>query len=385
MISGSLLGDAASSGESSLLVIDGSHGEGGGQVLRSALTLALLTGRSIQVRHIRAGRGRPGLRPQHLTAVRAAAAVCDAELEGDELSSQEITLRPGGAVKPGEYAFDVAEAAEGGSAGSVGLVLQTVFLPLVMTEGVSHVTLRGGTHVAWAPSVSYLQHVFLPILARMGIDAEIELEQWGFYPVGGGVARVRLVGRERRLMPISLMERGDVERVWGIAAVTNLPSHIPQRMANRAANVLAEEGLEARVEPRRLRGEGPGAGIFLFVKYEEIVAGFTAYGRKGLPAERVAEAACSDLLTHHRAGASVDPYLADQLVLPMALANGDSSLSTSEITRHLRTNAWVVRQFLDAVVRIEGREGEPGVLKVEGAPSASPHERRGQVRGATDD
>lgn len=350
------------------VVIDGSHGEGGGQILRSALTLALHTQRATRVESIRAGRSRPGLRPQHLTAVRAAATIGHAELEGDELGSQEITLSPKGVVEPGEYAFDVTNVAEGGSAGSIGLVLQTVLLPLSLAGGSSRVTLRGGTHVAWAPSVSYLQHVFLPTVARMGIDVQIELTQWGFYPAGGGVAEVTINGREGALKPISLLERGKVERIWGIAAVTNLPSHIPQRMANRAHNVLQEEGLDAHVEARRLRGTGPGAGISLFTEYEHVVAGFTAYGRKGLPAEHVAESVCEDLLAHHRRGAPVDPHLADQLVLPMALAGGESSLVTSKITRHLVTNVWAAKQFLGIAASVEGKEGEPGRVMLEGCP-----------------
>lgn len=351
-------------GRSDLVVVDGSYGEGGGQILRTSLTMAVLTERPVRVERIRAARPRPGLRPQHLTAVRAAAAVCHGHVEGDDLGSQEVTLIPKGKIFPDEYAFDVTEAAEGGSAGSVGLVLQTVLLPLSLVDGRSEVILHGGTHVAWAPSVSYVEHVYLPVLERMGVRADVELVQWGFYPVGGGTARVTVVGRGEALRPIALTERGKLRRVWGIAAVTNLPSHIPQRMANRAQNVLAEQGLKAHVEPRRLRGDGPGAGIFLFAEYEQVVAGFTSYGRKGLPAERVAEAACDDLLLHHRTGAPVDPHLADQLVLPMAMAAGESRLVTSEITQHLLTSAWVVEQFVDCTAVIEGQEGEAGRLVV---------------------
>jgi RNA 3'-terminal phosphate cyclase (ATP) len=200
----------------------------------------------------------------------------------------------------------------------------------------------------------------------MGIRAEIELDQWGFYPVGEGTVHLTVSGRGGTLKPVTLTKRGDAKRVWGIAAVTNLPSHIPQRMANRARNVLAEAGLEARIEPRRLRGAGPGAGIFLFAEYEHVVVGFTSFGRKGLPAEHVAEAACEDLLDHHRTGAPVDPHLADQLVLPMAVAGGESRLVTSEITQHLLTNTWVVQQFLDCSLSVEGQQGEPGTLMVRG-------------------
>jgi RNA 3'-terminal phosphate cyclase (ATP) len=356
----------AASGNENVVTIDGSHGEGGGQILRTALTLAVLTERPTRIENIRAGRGQPGLRPQHLTAVRAAAAVCDAELEGDELGSQTVVLVSSGAICSGEYVFDVTEAADGGSAGSVGLILQTVLLPLALADGESHVELRGGTHVAWAPSASYLEHVFLPTLRQMGVVIEIELGRWGFYPVGGGIVNVRISGRSGSLRPVSMTERGEVKRIWGIAAVTNLPSHIPQRMANRARNVLAEHELEAKIEPRRLRGAGPGAGIFLFAEYEHVVAGFTAYGRKGLPAEDVAGAACEDLLDHHRTGAPVDPHLADQLVLPMALSQGEARLVTSEVSDHLLTNVWAVRQFLDGHLRVDGERGGVGTLVVRG-------------------
>jgi len=338
-------------------------------VLRTALTLSAITGQPVHIEHIRAGRKKPGLRPQHLTAVRAAAAVCGACLEGDELDSQTLAFTPGGPPHPGEYTFDVAEAAQGGSAGSVGLVLQTVLLPLALGEGQSHLTIRGGTHVPWAPPVSYLTDVFLPTLARMGIQAQIELTRWGFYPAGGGEIRVQIQGKAT-INPIQLTRRGELRRVWGTAAVMNLPAHIPQRMANRAHNVLAEAGIGAQVEPRRLRGAGPGAGIFLFAEYgsadENVAAGFTAYGRKGLPAERVAEAACESLLAHHHSGEPAELHLADQLALPMALAQGKSLVTTSQISQHLLTNAWVVGQFLPQDFEIRGEQGSPGTIVAKG-------------------
>ena len=183
---------------------------------------------------------------------------------------------------------------------------------------------------------------------------------------GIGEALVRIVGRAGSLSPVQLTERGELRQVWGIAAVANLPAHIPQRMATRAHNLLAEAGLQARVEPRRLRGAGPGAGIFLFAEYAHATAGFTAYGRRGLPAERVAEAACEDLLAHHHAGAPADPHLIDQLVLPMTLAAGESQVVASRVTQHLLTNVWVVRQFLARELNVEGEQGAPGTLFVKG-------------------
>lgn len=346
--------------------IDGSYGEGGGQVLRTSLTLAVLTGRPLRIEHIRAGRKKPGLRPQHLTAVRAAAAICDAQLEGDVLGSQALSFTPGGPVRAGQYTFDVSAAVQGGSAGSVGLVLQTIFLPLALADGDSYLTLRGGTHVPWAPSISYVEHVFLPQLARMGARAQVESEQWGFYPAGGGQVQVRIAGRDGPLRSLQVVERGALQSVWGIAAGMNLPAHIPQRMADRAHRLLAEAGLAARVEPRRLRGNGPGAGIFLCAEYDRAATGFTVYGRQGLPSERVSEMACDELLAHHRSTAALDPHLADQLVLPAVLAEGETRVSTSRVTRHLLTNVWVVRHFLAREVQIEGAVESPGWLWVKG-------------------
>jgi RNA 3'-terminal phosphate cyclase (ATP) len=200
----------------------------------------------------------------------------------------------------------------------------------------------------------------------MGVGVQIELRKWGFYPAGGGEVRVHISGCERPLRPLSLADRGQLEEVFGTTVAMNLPSHIAQRMSQRARKALADAGVPVRVEPLRARGQGPGAGIFLFAQYANAIAGFTAYGRKGLPSERVADAACRELQTHHNSGAPVDPHLADQLLLPAALADGRSELITSRVTQHLMTNAWVVRQFLAAEVRVEERAGGTGKLVVEG-------------------
>lgn len=354
-----------------MVTIDGSHGEGGGQVVRTTLALSAITGQPTRIKNIRARRKNPGLRPQHLTAVRAAAAVCRAQLEGDHLGSQMLSFTPTRSPRPGEYSFDVADASQGGSAGSVGLVFQTVILPLAMagSDGSStdsRLVIRGGTHVRWAPPVPYLQHVFLPAVSRMGIDATVELTRWGFYPVGGGEIVAKIAGGIQSLRPIQMTARGNLQRVWGTAAVANLPAHIPQRMANRARNLLTRAGLQSSVETSRLRGAGPGAGIFLWAEYEHTRAGFTAYGQKGLPAEQVAEAACKELLDHHDSKAPVDPYLADQMILPTAMTEGESQVTTSRVTQHLLTNVWVVQQFLSRDISVQGELGARGIVVVKG-------------------
>ncbi len=346
---------------SELLTLNGSYGEGGGQILRSALSLAAISGTPMRLIHIRAGRRRPGLRPQHLTAVQAAAALCDAHLEGNILGGQTLTFAPRSAPKAGEYTFDVTEASRSGSAGAVALILQTVLLPLALADGPSEVTLRGGTAVPMSPPIPYLEHVYLPMLAKMGVVARILRHNWGFYPKGGGEVVVRIEGGAR-LRPLCLTERGALERIEGIAFVAGLPSHIPQRMSDRARAVLRGLGVPVKVVPARVSARGVGAGIFLTAHYVRATAGFVALGRRGLPSERVAEMACEPLLAHLRSGAVADPWLGDQLVLPFALTEEPSYITLSCVTRHLLTNVWVARRFGFGAIRVIGKEGGVGVL-----------------------
>jgi len=339
-----------------VLIIDGSHGEGGGQILRTGLALAAITGRAIRIEKIRAGRKNPGLAAQHLSGVRAIAAICDAQVRGDELGSQSLTFVPGGLPQAGDYVFDVAEAREGGSAGATTLVLHSVLLPLALSGGESTVTIRGGTHVAWSPPFDYARDVWLPALSQMGVSGALELSRWGWYPVGQGEIQVVIQGRSGKLLPLTQVERGTLRRVWGRAVAANLPSHIPQRMATRAHSLLKSAGIEARIEPLRVRAACAGAGIFLTAEYEDTRAGFSALGSVGKPSEVVAEEAVAALLGHRDSGAVLDQHLADQLILPLALAGGDSRFTAERVSRHLTTNAWVVEQFDLARISIEGRQ-----------------------------
>jgi RNA 3'-terminal phosphate cyclase (ATP) len=349
--------------------IDGSQGEGGGQVLRTALALSALTGRATRLHRIRARRKNPGLAPQHLTGVQALARLCQAEVQGAALGSTELTFAPQAPVSSGAYTFDVAQAAKGGSAGSVTLLLQTLLLPLAAASGDSHLALKGGTHVPWSPPFEYLAQVFLPAMARLGLRVESRLEGWGFYPMGGGQLLATIHGGgPLSLQPLVLVERGPLLQVQGTAVSCNLPAHVAQRLADRACGLLLEAGLPCQIIPTRVSGPGPGAGLFLTAVYENISAGFSALGEKGKPAPLVAEEAVADLLAYHRQDAPLDPHLADQLILPLSLAAGSSRFRTSALTRHLLTNAQVIGQFLPAVIHLEGEEGQAGAVLVEGAP-----------------
>lgn len=327
-----------------MIEIDGSYGEGGGQVLRTSLSLAAITGVPITIAGIRAGRKKPGLAAQHLTAVRAAARICHAKLRGDALGSMMLEFIPGSSVQSGHYTFDVTEAQQGGSAGAIALVLQTVLLPLSLAAADSQVTLRGGTHVSFSPTMTYIEQVYLPMLHRMGLETRAKLHAWGWYPQGGGEMQIQVSGA-RTISGLNLGERGELQQIRGLAVVTELPSHIPQRMANRADNLLRQAGLKASIKALREKGVAPGAGIFLTAEYKNSLTGFGGLGRLRIPAEQVADIACQQLLDFHQTGAPVDEHLADQLLLPAALASEVSHYRASKITTHLTTNAAIIEQF----------------------------------------
>ena len=328
-----------------MIQIDGSYGEGGGQILRTCLSLAAITGQPIRINRIRAGRAKPGLAIQHLTAVRAAATICQAQVQGDSLGSRTLEFIPGCPTQAGQYTFDVTQTTGAGSAGAVTLILQTVLLPLALADGDSVVILKGGTWVPWSPPMPYIEQVYLPILQQMGVQAEVKVHAWGWYPQGNGEVELRITGRSGALQGIQLLDRGALQQIRGLALVTKLPSHIPQRMASRAENLLQQAQLKGQVKPVRASGIAPGAGIFLAAGYEHGRAGFSALGKVGLPAEQVAEMATQELLTFHSTHTPVDEFLADQLLLPAALASETSQYRVTQTSTHLTTNAWAIAQF----------------------------------------
>jgi len=352
--------------ETEFVVIDGAYGEGGGQVLRSAVALAALLGQAVRIENIRAKRRNPGLQAQHLTGVQAVAQICEAHLEGAHLGSTTLEFVPQRRPQAGTYEYDVAEARRGGSAGSTSLVFQTVLPPLIFAAGTSRVTIHGGTHVAWSPPYHYLAEVFLPAAEQMGITCTLTLERWGWYPHGRGTIRAEIqgLGANARLRAITFLERGDLVRLTGFSAVSNLPRHILERQAKSAESLLRRAGYTPQIARITPQASGPGTAVYLQAEYEHVRAGFIAYGRRGKPAEAVAQEATEAFLAYDRTGAALDPHLADQLILPMALADGPSVFFTSEITDHLLTNLWVVQHFIDVHVEIEGKKGTPGKVTV---------------------
>jgi RNA 3'-terminal phosphate cyclase (ATP) len=349
------------------LIIDGAHGEGGGQILRTALSLSAITSRALRCVNNRAKRRNPGLQPQHLSATRAAAAISGAELAGDFLGSSELVFAPTHPPQSGSYLFDVAEIAGHGSAGSTILILQTILIPLALAQGDSTVVVLGGTHQDWAPTYDDLANAYLPALRRMGLSADAELKRWGWYPAGGGEVVCWVIGDPASRQaawpqPIEALERGPLIRISGRAVAANLPAHIAQRMADRARTGLNDLDVPLQIEPLCVRAVCPGAGIFLLADYETFVASFSAHGRQGKPSEAVADEAVAALRGHHVSGAAVELHLADQLLLPLAIAAGSSAFTMARPTAHLATNAWAIEQFGLAKITVE--QGLPTRVQV---------------------
>lgn len=331
-----------------MIHIDGSNGEGGGQILRTALGLSLATGQPFRISQIRARRAKPGLLRQHLTAVRAAVEVSDAEAEGGQLGSRELVFRPR-AVKPGNYHFTV------GTAGSTTLVLQTVLPALMLAREPSVVVVEGGTHNMMAPPYDFIAKAYLPALEQIGPKVGTMLDRYGFYPAGGGRFTAS-VGPCTRLKRIDLLERGEVYARSAVALVANLPEQIAKREAgvlNDRLNWNRQEISYSSIkEP-----PGPGNVVLVEVKSGNVTEVFSSFGERGKTAETVAQEAADQALRYLASGACVGEYLADQLMLPMALAGG-GSYTACGLSQHARTNIETIGAFLKTPV--EARKLESG-------------------------
>ncbi len=343
------------------LEINGSEGEGGGQILRSSLAMSAVLRQPVRFRSIRSGRDRPGLHAQHLTCVNALARITGADVAGATLGSQELAFAPH-TTRAGTYRFDVAEVSP--SAGSLSLVFQAIALPLAFASDASRITLSGGTHVSFSPTVHYLQMVYLPAIAQMGLQSNVELIRWGWYPKGGGEAVAEI--HPAKLRGAHLSERGSPKNISVISAASNLPASIARRQEESSLRILESTGLSVSSEILDVPALDKGSAMFIALELENGRAGFTSLGAMGRRAEIVAEEAARECVDFLRSGAAIDEHLADQLIPLMALAKGRSSFTTSRITSHLLTSIWVVEQFLPIKFWVSGDEGEPGEVSVYG-------------------
>jgi len=326
-----------------MITIDGSQGEGGGQILRTSLALSLVTGQPFRLERIRAGRTKPGLLRQHLTAVEAAGAVGHAGMSGATLGSQQLEFRPG-TVTPGDYRFAV------GTAGSATLVLQTILPPLLTAAGPTTLTLEGGTHNPFAPPFDFLARSFIPQIERLGPRVALTLDRPGFYPAGGGRFQAR-IDPAARLAPLHLLARGAILRRRAHAIVSKLPAQVGERELTVVRQQLGWPADECAVEAVA-NPLGPGNALLLELETEHVTAIFASFGERGRSAEQVAREATEAASAWLSADVPVDEHLADQLLLPMALAGG-GSFRTTRPSLHATTNAEMIERFLPVSICFE--------------------------------
>jgi RNA 3'-terminal phosphate cyclase (ATP) len=329
-----------------MIIIDGSEGEGGGQVVRNACALSLVTGEPFRITNVRGGREKPGLMRQHVTAIEAACAIGGGECEGVAVGSREMSFTPGSA-RAGDYHFAV------GTAGSTGLVLQTILMPLLLADGPSRIVLEGGTHNMMAPPFEFIDRCFLPIVNRMGPTVTAKLVRHGFYPSGGGRIEVNIT--PARLSPIECVERGALLDQSAMAFFAGLPFDVADREIRTVKKLLNwhEEAFAVRELPEE---RGPGNILLLESRYEHVTEIVSGFGKFGVPAEQLAKRAAGRMKGYLESTAFAGPYLADQLILPFALAGG-GVFTTVKPSEHLTTAIEVIGRFLSRKTVISHEAG----------------------------
>lgn len=339
-----------------MIEIDGSFGEGGGQIVRTAVSLSALFGTPFRLVNIRRKRSKPGLRAQHVAAVRAVQEISGALVEGAEINSRTLEFRPG-KLKGGTFRFDI------GTAGATPLVLQALLPPLLFSGTPSHVILTGGTHVPISPPFHFIEQIFLPFLGRLGANVRVRLLRYGFYPRGGGEIEADIEPC-KAISPITMTADKGKLAVTGTSAVANLPLSIAERQRSAVLAQLGREGVEAEVDVKVFAAPGPGTFVFLRAEGPVCRAGFSSIGVRGKPAETVGAEAARELLEYHRREGCFDPRLADQVVLYLALARGESTIATTDITLHLITNLAVIKAFAGIEYTVDGALGRPGRIAI---------------------
>ncbi len=342
-----------------LIRVDGSYGEGGGSILRYALSLSAVTLKPVEVYNIRAKRKKPGLRPQHLNAVMALAKLTDATVEGARVGSTKVLFIPK-TRRSGGFEVNI------GTAGSVTLVIQALLPASLVAEGEVTFLISGGTDVPMAPPVDYMREVFLRNISIMGARAEIRVTRRGHYPKGGGLVELRVKPSE--LSGIDAVRGTEIAHVMGRAHAVKLPRHVVRRMASAASELLMERGIRASIEEEWSRNEhlGPGAGIVLWTEGEPVI-GADDLGERGKPSERVGRNAAVKLLSELDTGMAFDRHSGDMIIPYLAMASGRSKIGISELTLHAESNIWLVEKFLPVRFRVEGGVGRPSIVEVEGA------------------
>ena len=328
-----------------MLRIDGSYGEGGGQILRTATALSVITNKPVEIINIRSNRPDPGIKPQHYVAIKSIEELCGGESTGLEIGSSRIMFKPG-EVKGGNYKFDV------GTAGSITLVFQALLLSALKTHEPLTVTVKGGTDVKWAPSWDYFNQVFLCLLKKMGVSVDAQLIKRGYYPKGGGEGSLT-IKPSNKIFPLCLDEKQIFTRVNGVIHSANLPIEIATRMKHAAIKTLMKKNLEADITIEDKPSISTGIGITLWTQSKDTILGSTMLGERGIPAEKIGGDAALNLIKDIESGANIDVHAFDQIIPYIAIANKPSSYVVREISNHAKTNMWLVKQFLDVDFKLE--------------------------------
>jgi RNA 3'-terminal phosphate cyclase (ATP) len=338
------------------ITIDGSAGEGGGQVLRTSLALSMLTGKPIEIVNIRSRRRNPGLQAQHVESVRAAQRVTAADLQGDHIGSGYIRFSPG-KVKGGKHEIRI------GTAGSTSLVLHTIYLPLSFAEEDSDILITGGTHVPWSPTFDFLKNCWLYFADLLGLKIDLTLNRAGLYPQGGGEIHVR-VSHVPRLLPVNITERGNLEKIRIYSAHTNLTDEVAQRQARQSVKLVGHL-CSTETEVTELPSLSRSTAFSVTGIFRNTRCCYTSLGERGKRAEVVAEEACNQFFEFMKTGATIDEYMADQIVLPLSFATGMSVLLVSKVTNHLLTNIATIQKFVDVDINLIGKLGETGKMIIQ--------------------
>lgn len=327
-----------------MIEIDGSTGDAGGQILRTALSLSCILQKPFKILNIRSKRPKPGLQAQHLTCVKALKQICGAEVKGGEIGSKELEFNPH-KINGGKYFFNI------GTAGSITLLVQCILPVLLFADRESEVDFVGGTHVSFSPVADYFSSVFLPTVSKMGVDAQFTVDRFGWFPVGGGKATLK-VKPLKELKALNLTAREMKEpRVEVAALYSQLPEAVGQRLADSAASLLPSLDVEKKME--RSEASCPGCAVFVKADYGNCVAGFSSLGKLGKLAEEVGQEAAKRFLQFDTTPACVDEHLADQLLLYAALAKGKSEFTVEKASQHFETNMWTIGKFLQRKIEVE--------------------------------
>ncbi len=334
----------------SLIKIDGSYGEGGGQILRSAIGLSVFKNKAVEIYNIRKNRSNPGIKPQHYMAIKSIKKICNAETTGLDIGSKKLIFKPG-QIKSGKYKFDIK------TAGSIPLAFQAIILSCLKTDKEISIHLRGGTDVKWSLSWDFFEYVSVPILKEIGVNIETELIKRGYYPKGGGEAKITIKETDK-INPIVVDENQVFSKVNGIINISNLPDHISKRIKDSILKQVLKYDLKASIDIDRCSSLSPGVGVTLWSKNENVIVGSSVLGEKGVSSETVGNKSSDRIIDEIKSGSSFDAYSFDQIIPYLAIAteSGSSKFYIRKISGHAETNIWLVKHFFDCEFDLTKKE-----------------------------